>query len=152
MIIKNCMKKRVFSVHEDTPIGDAVHEFLDKRVGTLPVVDQANRLVGVLQLRDVLELVMPDFVRLMENFDFVLDFGAVEARLPTTEMVNQPVRTVMQPAVSVKEDCGLLRAFSILHSHHLLDLPVVNEQGELVGLASRVDIGVTLLARWYTVD
>ena len=39
-----------------------------------------------------------------------------------------------------------LRAFDIMNSNDLYDLPVVDDDGRLVGLASRVDVGIALLA------
>jgi CBS domain-containing protein len=35
--------------------------------------------------------------------------------------------------------------------HNLHDLPVVSEDGILVGIASRVDIGAAILAAWKTI-
>jgi CBS-domain-containing membrane protein len=114
----------------------------------LPVVDAAGCLVGVLRLTDLLGLVMPDFVNLLDAFDFAHDFGALETRQPTLEAMQYPVRRVMQPATSVEETCGLLRAFAMLNEHQLMDLIVVNQTGQLVGIASRVDVGVALLSGW----
>jgi len=55
---------------------------------------------------------------------------------------------LMQPAIRVEEDCGLLRAYAFMLQHRILDLPVVDKDGRLVGLASRVDIGVAILSGW----
>lgn len=148
--ISDCMKQHVVSVPSTARIGEAVMLFTKHRIGTLPVVDDQARLVGCVQLRDVLELVLPDFIHLVEDFDFVGDFGAVEARRPPPEALTRPVTEVMQAAVSVDENCGLLRAFSVLHHEQLLDLPVVDAAGRLVGIASRVDIGISLLRSWNT--
>jgi CBS domain-containing protein len=54
----------------------------------------------------------------------------------------------MQPPVSVEADSGLLRAFSMLRKHELHDLPVVDENGILVGIVSRVDAGTAFVANW----
>jgi CBS domain-containing protein len=114
----------------------------------LSVVDESGRLVGLLQLRDLLALVMPDFVKLMEDFDFVHDFGAVETRQPSPEAMARPVQEVMQPQVSVDETCGLLRAAALMRQRDLHDLPVVTADGTLVGIASRVDVATAILASW----
>jgi len=149
MEVKDYMKRNVVSIPDSATIGEAAALFVGRHVGTLPVVDPAGRLVGVLQMRDLLALVMPDFVRLIEDFDFVPDFGALESRLPSSAAVAHPVREVMEPPLSVDEHCGLLRAFALLRQHELYDLPVVaGEAKVLVGIASRVDIGAALLAGW----
>ena len=148
--ISDCMKPNVVSITASASIGQAAALFAVRHIGTLPVIDSTGRLVGLLTLRDLLALVMPDFVRLMEDFDFVHDFGAVETRRPSPETLSRPVREVMQPPISVEQTCGLLRASALLRHHDLLDLPIVNPDGRLVGIASRVDIGTALLASWRT--
>ena len=150
MKISDCMKPNVVSITASASIGQAVALFAVRHIGTLPVIDSTGRLVGLLTLRDLLALVMPDFVRLMEDFDFVHDFGAVETRLPSPETVSRPVREVMQPPISVEQTCGLLRASALLRHHDLLDLPIVTPDSRLVGIASRVDVGTALQAGWRT--
>lgn len=146
--ISVCMKRKVISVPSSASIGEAAALLTERHIGTLPVVDERGRMVGLLQLRDLLALVMPDFVRLVEDFDFVGDFGALETRKPSHQSLTMPVTQVMQPPISVEENCGLLRAFAVLHHEQLLDLPVVDADGVLIGIASRVDIGISLLSTW----
>lgn len=148
MQIRDCMKRNVVSIPVTASLEEAAHTLAERKIGMLPVVDELGRLVGLLHLKDLLELVMPTFIRLVEDFDFVHDFGAVELVRPSPEMMKRPVREVMQEPVIVKEDCGLVRAFAILHEHGWYDLPVVSADKELVGVASRVDIGAALLATW----
>lgn len=150
MKIVQVMKRSVVSIRSSASIGQATAVFVAQHVGTLPVVDDAGRLIGLLPLGSVLELVMPDFVRLLKDFDFVHDFGAVEARQPSVEALARPVQEVMAEPVAVEEDCGLLRAFALLRQHNLSDLPVVATDGRLIGIVSHVDVGTALLVRWGT--
>ena len=46
------------------------------------------------------------------------------------------------------DTCGLSRAFALLHHHNLTDLPVVDVENCLVGIASRVDVGTAMLKNW----
>ena len=152
MNIADCMKRDVVSITASASVGQAAARFAARHIGMLPVVDAAGQLLGILQLPDLLSLVMPDFVQLVEDFDFVHDFGAVEARQPSPEMLTRRVTEVMQPPVSVEATCGLLRAFAVMRKHDLHDLPVVDTAGRLVGIASRVDIGTALLASWRSAE
>lgn len=104
--------------------------------------------MGVLQLRDLLSLVLPVFTRLMEDFDFVSTFGAASSIQPSQELIAKRVSEVMEPPVCVEDTCGLTRAFALLHHHNLTDLPAVDAENCLVGIASRVDIGTTTLKSW----
>ncbi len=147
--IGQSMKHEVISISVSATIREAAALFVEEHIGTLPVVDADEKLAGILHIRDLLELVMPSFVRLVEDFDFVRgDFSVFETLLPPPEEDIKPASSFMDPPLSVTVGSGLLRAFAIMNRHELYDLPVVDDDGRLVGLASRVDIGTALLAGW----
>lgn len=149
MNVQQCMKQHPVVLAVNATAQEAAHLFVKHHIGTLPVVDDQNQLVGILHLRDLLRLVMPAFVNLIADFDYVLsDFGEYEKMALSTETAVTPVRDLMETAVSVRANSGLLRAFAFLDKHDLYDLPVVDKDGRLVGIASRVDIGTALLTRW----
>ena len=152
MNLKNSMKKRVISVYDTDSLGTAARQFVKHHVGMLPVINVEGKLVGVLQLRDLLTLTLPDFTHLMEDFDFVGTFGAANAIQPSTEEIGKKVSEVMESPVCVQDNCGLSRAFALLHHHNLTDLPVVDAENCLVGIASRVDVGTALLKKWEIVS
>jgi len=58
------------------------------------------------------------------------------------------VTELMKPVVTVAEDCGLLRAYSIMLKEDLQDIPVTDSQGVLVGIVSRVDAATAILSAW----
>jgi CBS domain-containing protein len=148
MRIKEFMKKNVVSIPIKTTIGEAAAVIVEKHVGILPVVDEQGKPVGVIRLSDLLSLEMPDFIHLVEDFDFVHDFGAVETTRPEYELLTRSVTTLMEPVFTIEEDSGLLRAYAIMLQNAITDLPVTNAHGELVGLVSRVDIGSAILSLW----
>ncbi len=152
MMIRDCMKRNVISIPATATIREAAARVVEHHIGLLPIVDAQGKLIGVVGLRDLLALELPDFFDLIRDVDFVHDFGAVERTRPTAEQIDRPIRSLMQPAFSVPENCGLLRAYALMLKHHLHDLPVVNQQGELVGIASRVDIGISILAAWQSIS
>ena len=148
MNIRTCMKRNVISIPDTSTIREAAAVFVKEHVGLLPIVNQHNKLVGVVGLRDLLSLELPDFIRFIEDLDFVHDFGAVETTRPAAEVLDAPVKTLMKPPIVVKEDSGLLRAYALMLQHDLHDMPVVSEDEKLVGMASRVDIGTAILSAW----
>jgi CBS domain-containing protein len=148
MEIKDCMKKNVVSIPETTTIIEAAVVIVNRHVGILPVVDEHGKPVGVVSLRDLLSLEMPDFINLVADFDFVHDFGAVETTRPAHEELEKPVTTIMKPVVTTEENSGLLRAFATMLQNEIFDLPVTDATGGLVGLVSRVDIGTAILSLW----
>ena len=152
MNIRDCMKRNVISIPDTYTVREAATVLVEKHVGLLPVVDKDNKLVGVLSLRILLALELPDFVNFVADLDFVQDFGAVETTRPPAEVLDRSVATLMSPAISVMENAGLLRTYALLLQHNLQDMPVVSADGKLVGIASRVDIGIAILSTWTKVD
>jgi CBS domain-containing protein len=152
MIVASCMKRSVVSVPPNATIREAATIFVKFHVGLLPVIDERDIPVGVIGLRDLLTLELPDFVSFIQDVDFVHDFGAVETTRPSAEALSQPVTTLMEPIITVPEDCGLLRAYALMLQHKLHDMPVVSKDGKLVGIASRVDIGTAILSAWSKVE
>jgi CBS-domain-containing membrane protein len=148
MEISKHMKRNVISIPETATIREAASVFVKHHIGMLPVIDGEKKLVGVVGLRDMLSLELPDFVSFIADVDFVHDFGAVETTRPSAEVLDQSVKTLMNPAISVSENTGLLRAYALMLQHELHDMPVVARDGKLVGVASRVDIGRAILSAW----
>jgi len=152
MEISKYMKRNVVSIPETATIREAAAVFVKHHVGLLPIVDQNRKLIGIVGMHDLLALELPDFVNFIADLDFVHDFGAVETTRPTKEVLDRPVKTLMSPAISVKEDTGLLRTYALMLQYKLHDMLVVSRDETLAGVASRVDIGTAILSSWAEVE
>lgn len=148
MHIENTMKTEVVSIDAASAVRDAASLMVDRHVGTLPVVDEDGRLLGLLTLADVMQLFLPDFMQLVHEIDFVLDFGYLEEPHPRQELMSLQVTDVMRDPESIVEGTGLMRAWATIVNGSMTDIPVVDRVGKLVGIASRVDIGNAFLADW----
>ncbi|NIN69182.1 MAG: CBS domain-containing protein [Anaerolineae bacterium] len=148
--VGECMKRRVVTVTGSTTVQEAARLVVDEHIGTLPVVDEEGMLTGVVRLHDLLGVFMPDFVALLDNIDFVRDFGALEQVEPedVPEAAELTMSDLAVPPVSREEDSGLMRALATIVKHQLQDLPIVDNEGRLVGIASRVDIASAFFAAW----
>ena len=56
VLIKDVMKKRVFTVKPETPIKEAAHLLAEKKIGCVPVVSDGN-LIGLVTTTDILRYV-----------------------------------------------------------------------------------------------
>lgn len=148
MLIRDCMKKNVFSVPATASVRDAINLLVSRHIGLLPVIGEGQKLVGVVGLRDLLSLALPSAFQLLDDLDYIGDFGALESYRPDEAILVQSIASLMRPATAVQEDSGLIRAYAILLQRDLHDLPVVDSAGHLTGIASRVDIGTKILSTW----
>jgi len=152
MNISDCMKRNVISISETATVREAAAIFAKKHIGLLPVVNKDMKVVGVVGLKDLLSLKLPDFVRFIADVDFVHDFGAVETSRPSAETLDESITTLMKDAITVEESCGLTRAYALMLQHNVHDMPVVSSDEKLVGVSSRVDIGTIILSTWVSVE
>ena len=147
--IGSWMKKNVIFIGEDATLLEAARVLAKKQIGTLPVVDSGGQLVGITSMRKIVRFFLPDFINVVEDVDFVRDFGAIDIPSPVDikKAENIAIKEMMDEPVSIEKSSSLMRALAIMITHDLQDLPVVHE-GKLVGIASRVDIGRAFLLSW----
>jgi CBS domain-containing protein len=143
------MKHRVVSIGPKASLMDAAQLMYKENVGTLPVVDDKGQLIGITNMRKVVRFFLPDFINVVQDVDFVRDFGAIDIPSPMDIKKSQRIKMAdyMEEVVSVEEDASLMRGLALMITHDLQDLPVVRN-GELVGIVSRVDIGRAFLHTW----
>ncbi|MFQ5922693.1 MAG: CBS domain-containing protein [Anaerolineales bacterium] len=143
------MKSEVVSISPDATLREVAATIIEKRVGTLPVVDDEGTVVGTVSITEIVKMFLPDFVALMDEIDYVHDFGDLENTSAEdrqrAKMLN--VSDVMEEPVALEEDAGLVHALSIMEKHNLKDL-IVTRGGKLVGIASQVDIGRAFLTEF----
>lgn len=147
--IQDCMKKRVIFGHPEMTIKTAARLMAENNIGTLPVVLETSELVGVTTMDHIIQIFLPDFISLLTNIRFIKEYGDLGTLSPESmERAEQlTVADIMEEPISIENDCELIRALSFMHKYKLQDLPVV-EDGRLVGIASRVDIGRAFLSNW----
>jgi CBS domain-containing protein len=113
--IKGC---NVTTTSPSTTIFDAVKQMEDNRIGSLPVVDNAGKLVGMLTERDCLRKVLLKELPLRS--------------VTVGEVMSSPVITVQ--STEIMENC-----MQVMTEKRLRHLPVM-EHSKLVGLISIGDV------------
>jgi CBS domain-containing protein len=146
MKIADWMKTDLVTISRDITLEDAVHLLVEKRVGTLPVVDEKGKILGLVTMKKILMKFLPDFYDIIQNIEYLRDFGALE--LPSEDLqrlLSKNIADIMEKnPLSVSAECTVLSAIGIMSRHNLSDLLIV-EGGILKGLVSTVDLGVAFL-------
>lgn len=147
--ISDCMKHRVISGYPEMTVKSAAGLMAENNIGTLPVILKDSELVGVTTMDNIIQIFLPDFISLLSNISFIKEYGDLgtlsRENMEIAERLT--VADIMEEPISVENDCELIRALSFMHKYKIRDLPVV-EDGKLVGIASRVDIGRAFLSNW----
>src|SRR5215218_9662531 len=99
MLVKDVMSHHVAVVAPSTPVDDALHLLVDRRVTTLPVTDDDGRVVGILSEADLLGHLLSRDPR-AHQIPVQLDAGDLP-RLVRDVMSGSPF--VTRPDVDVSE-------------------------------------------------
>ena len=102
------------TLKDDATVADAKNLMAQHRIGGIPIVNDNFELVGILTNRDL-------------RFETASD-RPVSERMTTENLVTAPIGT------------NLEQAKQILQGHKIEKLPVVDDQGKLVGLITYKDI------------
>jgi signal transduction histidine kinase/CheY-like chemotaxis protein len=137
--VRDVMSREVVCVFGDLGIDTLEELLLDRDLSGVPVIDPARRLVGYVAMTDIVR----------EHHDRGNDGEPVE-RLAWgfhAEAAPRTVADVMTPvAFELAESCSLLTAIEMMTSRHLHRVPVVSEDGVLVGIVTAGDV-LRFLAR-----
>lgn len=138
MQVKEIMSRSVRTVTPDTKVLDVASIMCLFRFPGLPVVEDEDRLVGIIAEKDVLHCLFPKLEHLMEegiaNVDLDREMGRYK------EVLAQQVSDLMtRNPITVTPDMHILRAATVMVRHRFRRIPVA-EQGKLVGMLSLGDV------------
>jgi CBS domain-containing protein len=134
--IKDVMTSDVIAVRPDMPFKEIVDILAERGISAVPVVDGQDRVLGVVSEADLLH--KTEFAgesvagRLMESR---------RHRTAREKAAGDVAGELMtSPAVTVTADTSVVEAARIIEGKEIKRLPVVDEQGRLIGVASRRDL------------
>ena len=120
MRVRDVMTASPITVPPDTPVLDARHLMLERRIRHLPVTDERGELMGIITDRDI-RLNLPSQATSLS----VWEINHLLARLTVDKVMTQAVLTV-------GPDRGARDAAQLMLDHTIGALPVV-DGGRLVG-------------------
>ncbi|MFB7242036.1 inosine-5'-monophosphate dehydrogenase [Streptomyces populi] len=133
--VRDLMTTSVIRVRQDTGFKEIAKLLAEYGVTAVPVVDDAERVVGVVSEADLLrkEAAQLDPAGLLPVLHS-RPADRTKAEATTAEgLMNSP-------AVTAEPRWTAVEAAQVMEFHHVKRLPVVDEVGRLVGLVSRADL------------
>lgn len=132
------MHAELTSAPIDTPVAHIVTLLLERGVRSLPIVDSAQRLVGIITDGDLLHRAgLTTRIGLQKE----LPDDQAHALLNALRQSPLTAREIMTtPVISVQAEEPVRSAVARMVSHDLKRLPVIDDDGRLTGMVSRIDI------------
>jgi CBS-domain-containing membrane protein len=135
------MTENVLVVRLATPFKEVARVLADRGISALPVLDENDRLAGVVSEADL--LYKEEYGKEEARFRLLASPDERAARSKATADVAGQLMT--SPAVTIGPDAGLVQAAKMMDQHRVKRLPVVDADGRLIGIVSRADLLKTFL-------
>jgi len=143
--VRDIMDSSPATVHTDTPVEQVVAVLREHELPGVPVIDADGRCVGLVSEADLVlpddqgDLHIPHYINLFGGTVFLEPLGRFEKRLrkafaSTAEDMMTADPDTVTPDTDVKE------AARLIHGSGHNRLPVVDEDGRLVGVVTRLDV------------
>ncbi len=135
VMVQNVMTEKVISVTPDMSIHEAARLLSTSKITGLPVVDGNNRVIGVISTADIY---LPEGAKKENPFRNLLRrLGGKRGPSQGEERIGGAMSA---PAITTEPDADIKEVAAVLDLHRIKRLPVVDDEGKLLGIISRGDI------------
>ena len=128
MLVKAWMNTHVITINEDTAMAKAPIIMKEKRIRTLPVVNKKGRLVGIVTDRDLKDASPSKATALnVYELNFLISKLKIKSIMTRDLIVVRPDETIEFAAL-------------LMLDNKISSLPVITQDGSLVGIITQTDI------------
>ncbi len=145
------MDKTILDVMTPTPItvtpttnlSDAIAILAKHKISGLPVVDEDDNLVGMLSESDLMwqesGVEPPPYIMILDSIIYLQNPKHYEKQIH--KALGQTVGDVMsEKPITIKSNRKVKEAAQILHHKEIRRLPVIDNQGKVIGIVTQGDI------------
>jgi CBS domain-containing protein len=141
--VADVMTRDPLTVTPETPLTEVIRMISERKISGLPVVDDTGKLVGVISETDLMwretGVKQPPYIMLLDSVIYLENPGQYERDLH--KALGQTVKEVMsQKPITVTPEKSLREAAQLMHDHKIHRLPVLDAEGQVVGILTRGDV------------
>lgn len=147
--VKEIMTRNVITAQPTMEIAEAARLLMNHQINGLPVVDENNRLVGILCRSDIIaqqkKLPLPSLFTFLDGYITLNSMKGIEKEARKIAALTVADAMTRSP-VSVGPDSTIETVAALMVDRNFHTLPVV-EKGNLVGVVGQSDVLGTIAAR-----
>ena len=141
--VENYMSRELIRVTPDTSVKTVIQTLADHHISGLPVVDDQNKLVGVISELDLLwqesGITPPAYITLLDSIIYLQNPATYDREIH--KALGQSAADVMTAKpLTIQPTKPLSEAARMMHDRRVHRLFVLNENQELVGVITAGDI------------
>jgi CBS domain-containing protein len=148
--VKDAMEKNVIKFHADDKISDVAQQLKDNKISGAPIVDDNNKVIGIISEGDImrllevhsprLNLILPsplDVIELPIRMKYELDEIAEDMNRAASVLIGE---IMTKKVYTMKEEDDISDAAQFMDTHSINRLPVVDDEDKLIGIITRGDL------------
>ncbi|MEL6581005.1 MAG: CBS domain-containing protein [Cyanobacteria bacterium J06621_12] len=141
--VAEVMTTELITVSPETSLQEAIQILAEREISGLPVVDKQGQLVGVISETDLTwqatGVDTPPYVMFLDSIIYLQN--PAKHNEEVHKALGQTVEDAMSDRPATVNSSQLVReAARIMHEQKVRRLPVVDDQGELVGMITQGDV------------
>lgn len=135
MELKDIMVQDVVTLNQDESVKTLLEVLVKHKIGGVPVVDENQKLVGIVTDGDILRYLNPKLYLDEETVYFEELEDIIQPKS------TQPIKNIMNArVVTLNEYHTLETALKLLGQHRVKKLPIIDDERHVVGIVSRGDL------------
>jgi CBS domain-containing protein len=141
--VADVMSRDPIVVRSETPLNEAIKILAERRISGLPVVDDAGKLVGIISETDLMwqetGVTPPAYIMFLDSVIYLQNPATYERDLH--KALGQTVGEVMsRDPITISPEKTLTQAARVMHDKNVHRLPVLDDEGQVIGILTRGDI------------
>jgi CBS domain-containing protein len=141
--VADVMSREPITVRAETPLKEAIQILAERRISGLPVIDDTGKLVGIISETDLMwqetGVTPPAYIMFLDSVIYLKNPATYDRDLH--KALGQTVGEVMSKnPVTISPDKSLREAARIMHDRSVHRLPVVEGEGQVIGILTRGDV------------
>lgn len=145
--VKDCLLGNVITVDRGTPLKEIIKILKEKKIHTLPVINENNILVGKITLSEIVAVFQPhsaEITQLLKTIPFIdtvpeADID-VEFITPEVGILVVADEIMTKDYFTVKPSDSVSKAYSLMKANNTKTLMVTDEEEKLLGVLAMFDI------------
>ncbi|MEN4018728.1 MAG: CBS domain-containing protein [Methanobacterium sp.] len=148
--VEDAMEKNVIKFKDVDTIAYVAEVLREKKISGAPIVDADSKVIGIISEDDIMKLIeihspnlnllLPapfDLIELPVRMEYSYEQIANDVRKAASVLVGE---IMTKNVITVEKEVSINDAATLMDSHKINRLPVVDENNKLVGIVTRGDI------------
>jgi CBS domain-containing protein len=143
MKIKNIIQKSLLTVKADDPLKKAMKLLYINKISGLPVIDDNNKLIGIISEKDILRAM---YLSPQEYIEY--GSSAYNGERYRDIMHNKIESIMSKDLITASMDDDVLKVASLMLLKKIRRVPIVDKEGNLIDIVSQGDIHVAIFKKY----